>query len=82
MTAVCRAHRNFSLLGAFVRDNEIKPAALADLTGISRQHLYRLRFGLMEPTRPVMIWLTLGCRRILRREVLVTELFDFEESHP
>jgi len=74
-----RLRYRFSRLGKFLRDNDVSPAELADLTGVSRQHLYRLRFGLMEPTRPVMIWLTLGCRRILRREVLVTELFDFKD---
>jgi hypothetical protein len=74
-----RALRELSRLGTFIRDNDVRPGDLADLTGVSRQHLYRLRLGLMEPTRPVMIWLTLGCRRLLRRQVLVTELFDLGE---
>ena len=69
--------RSLSLLGRFTRDNGVKLVELAELAGISRQHLYRLRFGLMEPTRPVMIWLTLASRRVLQREVLATELFDF-----
>lgn len=75
-----RRMRSLSLLGTFIRDNGVSPGALADLTGVSRQHLYRLRFGLMEPTRPMMIWLTLGCRRMLQREVLITELFDFGDE--
>ena len=74
--------RCLSRLGRFLRDNDVKQAELARLAGISRQHLYRLRFGLMEPKRPVMIWLTLACRRVLQREVLVTELFDFGEPQP
>lgn len=66
-------------LEAFIQNNDVKPAQLADLTGISPQHLYRLRRGKAEPTRPFMIWLTLGCRRLVQREVLVTELFDLSE---
>ena len=69
--------RSLSRLGRFIRDNGVKPVELARLAGISRQHLYRLRFRLMEPERPVMIWLTLASRRVLQREVLATELFDF-----
>jgi hypothetical protein len=71
--------RSLSRLGRFLRTNGVKLVELANLAGVSRQHLYRLRFGLEEPTRPVMIWLTLALRRILGREVLATELFDFGE---
>src|SRR5262245_19387434 len=71
-----------SRLGSFLRDNRVKLVELARLAGVSRQRLYRLRFGLAEPTRPVMIWLTLALRRILQREVLVTELFDFASGRP
>jgi transcriptional regulator with XRE-family HTH domain len=68
--------------GAFLRDNGISPQALADATGVSRQHVTRLRFGRAEPTRPVMIWLTVGCRRILggRRRVRLTQLFDLGDG--
>jgi predicted transcriptional regulator len=72
--------RAMSRLGVFVRANDVKPGELANLAGVSQQHLYRLRHGLMEPTRPVMIWLTLACRRLLQREVLATELFDFGDE--
>ena len=71
---------SLSRLGRFLRDNGVKLAELADLCGVSPQHLDQLRYGQTEPTRSIMIWLTLGCRRILQREVLATELFDFGEQ--
>jgi len=73
-----RTRHRLARLGKFLHDNEVKPNTLADVTGISRQHLTRLRYGLSEPTRPMMIWLTIACRRMLgpRRRVRITELFD------
>jgi transcriptional regulator with XRE-family HTH domain len=69
-------------LGKFLRDNDLKPNEVADVTGISRQHLLRLRYGRNEPTRPLMIWLTVACRRLLggRRRVRITELFDLGDG--
>ena len=72
-------HR-FARLGVFLRDNEVKPNELADVTGISRQHLLSLRYGRREPTRPLMIWLTIACRRMLNRRVRITELFDLGDE--
>lgn len=71
-----------SRLGEFIRDNDLVPNQVADVTGISRQHLYSLRFGRREPTRLTMIWLTVGCRRLLggRRRVRITELFDLGDG--
>lgn len=71
-----------SRLGRFLRENDIKPLVLADVTGISRQHLTRLRYGRAEPTRPTMIWLTIACRRMLggRRRVRISELFDLGDG--
>lgn len=69
-------------LGAFIEAHSLKPNEIADVTGISRQHLLRLRFGQCEPTRPVMIWLTIACRHLLggRRRVRITELFDLGDG--
>lgn len=72
--------RRFARLGVFLRDNEVKPNELADVTGISRQHLLSLRYGRKEPTRPLMIWLTIACRRMLKRRVRITELFDLGDG--
>jgi Cro/C1-type helix-turn-helix DNA-binding protein len=73
-------HRRFARLGVFLRDNKVKPNELADVTGISRQHVMRLRYGTSEPTRPLMIWLTIACRRMLNRRVRITELFDLGDG--
>jgi transcriptional regulator with XRE-family HTH domain len=69
-------------LGKFLRENELVPNEVADVTGISRQHLLRLRYGRCEPTRPLMIWLTIACRRLVggRRRVRITELFDLGDG--
>jgi len=74
--------RKLSRLGQFLATNGIVPNELADSSGISRQHLCRLRYGRAEPTRPTMIWLTIACRRLLggRRRVRITELFDLGDG--
>ena len=68
--------------GQFLEDNGIRPLELADVTGVSRQHVLRLRYGQAEPTRPMMIWLTIACRRLIggRRRVRITELFDLGDE--
>ena len=65
-----------------MRDNGLVPNEVADVTGISRQHLLRLRKGEAEPTRPLMIWVTIACRRLIggRRRVRITELFDLGDG--
>lgn len=63
-------------LARFILANDIKGVRLAEMSGISRQHIYRLKTGRMEPTRPVMVWLTEGACYLLKRRVEVGELFD------
>ena len=72
----------YTRLGRFLEENGIKPNELADVTGISRQHIHRLRHGRAEPTRPTMIWLTIACRRMLggKRRVRMAELFDLGDG--
>jgi transcriptional regulator with XRE-family HTH domain len=69
-------------LALFLVDNGLQPKEVADVAGISRQHLLRLRNGTCEPTRPVMIWVTAACRRLVRRRarVRITELFDLGDG--
>jgi hypothetical protein len=69
-------------LGRFLRDSGLKPNEVADVSGVSRQHLCRLRYGHAEPTRPMMIWLTIACRRLVsgRRRVRLSELFDLGDG--
>ena len=66
--------------GEFLRENGVQPGVLADVTGISRQHIMRLRKGVSEPTRPTMIWLTIAVRRMLGRRVRITQLFDLGDG--
>lgn len=77
-----KGRSRYSRLGRFLRDNRLVPNEVADVTGISRQHLLRLRKGTAEPTRPLMIWLTIACRRLIvgRRRVRLTELFDLGDG--
>ena len=67
-------------LEGFLDSTGIKPKALATRASISRQHLLRLRKGRAEPTRDVMVTLTLAASSILRRRVFIAELFDLGES--
>jgi len=63
-------------LAHFMRVHGIPHGRLATLAGISRQHLYRLKTGRMEPTRPVMIRLAAAAAVMRKRRVKVSDLFD------
>jgi plasmid maintenance system antidote protein VapI len=67
-------------LDQFVTTEHIKPRELARVAFISRQHLSRLRAGTAEPTRPVMVRLTMACTLILHRRVRLEELFDLTDA--
>ena len=67
-------------LRRFIKANKIKPLHLAETAGISRQHLGRLRDGQAEPTRPMMVWLTIAAAQILKRRVSVSDLFDLGDE--
>src|SRR4051794_333245 len=49
--ARARAKRRHTRLGVFLSANRLKPSAVARECGYSRQHLLRLRYGMLEPTR-------------------------------
>ena len=82
MAKATKRVKRLARLGTFLRENKVNLNELADVTGISRQHLFSLRYGRREPTRPLMIWLTIACRRMLgpRRRVRITELFDLGDG--
>jgi DNA-binding phage protein len=63
-------------LDAFLSIHRLKPARIARQSGCSRQHLYRLRAGTMEPTRPVIRALRLAAQCVLKRRVRAEELFE------
>jgi transcriptional regulator with XRE-family HTH domain len=65
-------------LQQFIAKKGIRPAALARVSGISRQHLLRLRKGEMEPTRPAIVALARACGLLLHEQVRADHLFDLE----
>ncbi|HEX7767884.1 MAG TPA: helix-turn-helix transcriptional regulator [Nitrospira sp.] len=64
----------------FLKANNLKPAHVADFAGISRQHLYRIRLGVAEPTRLTMVWVADACGKLLHRHIGVDELFDLGDG--
>lgn len=71
-----------SRFGRFLDVNRKRLVAmrLSKESGVSRQHIYRLRYALMEPTRDVMVRLRAGASMILGRRVKMSELFDLGEE--
>jgi hypothetical protein len=67
-------------LDTFMRSHDIRPAQLARVAYVSRQHLFQLREGNRDPSRHIMVRLMLACRLILRRAVRLDELFDLTET--
>ena len=51
---------------------------LARVSGISRQHLLRLRKGEMEPTRPAIVALARACGLLIHEQVRADDLFDLD----
>jgi hypothetical protein len=74
------ARNHATKLDAFLKANGVKPSLVARDAGVSRQHLYHLRIGAVDPTRHVMVALATACRRIMRRPVRVADLFDLGEE--
>lgn len=67
-------------LEQYIRSTGMPPAALARQARISRQHLLRLRRGLAEPTRDVMVRLALAASALRARRVFVADLFELTET--
>ena len=65
-----------TLLARFISENGIRMGRFAEVSGVSRQHIHRLKMDQMEPTRPVMVWLTEAACYLVKRRVEVAELFD------
>ena len=66
-------------LEQYLLSHDIKPAQIAKHSGYSRQHLLRVRRGLMEPTRPVIKAITRACRDITGEALKAADLFDLDE---
>jgi hypothetical protein len=63
----------------FMKANKVKPSRLARESGYSRQHILRVRTGVMDPTRHTMATITDAVSRVLGRPIYVVELFELGE---
>lgn len=63
-------------LERFLKRRKIKPAHLAKASGLSRYYLFRVRKGMMEPTRPSIKKIREACCQLSQKRVRVTTLFD------
>ena len=63
-------------LGDFLINSKIRPAELARVAGISRQHLLRLRKGIAQPSLRVMVAIVRAAGAILGRAVSLSDMFD------
>lgn len=63
-------------LERFIKAYRLKPAHIARESGYSRQHLLRVRLGLMEPTESCIRAVTVACRRLSRTRVSALRLFN------
>jgi len=58
----------------------ISPHRLAVFSGVSRQHIYRLRRGTSDTTLRVMTALAKAAELILRRKVHIREMFELGDE--
>jgi hypothetical protein len=64
----------------FLLTRQIKYAELARTSGYSRQHILRIRKGMMDPTRRCIKALVDACRRLTGKKVKASDLFDLGEG--
>ena len=67
-------------LERFLKRWKIKPARLALESGYSRQHLLKIRMGLMEPSRPCIAAIVGAASRLSNSAVRPEELFVLSED--
>ena len=70
----------FTRLEMFLQSRGLKPAHVARGAGYSRQHLFRLRKGRMEPTRRCIAAIVMACRHLLHEQVHAVDLFELEND--
>jgi hypothetical protein len=72
-----RAHRpRVTRLEAFLKANNLKPSKVAREAKVSRQHLVRLRKGMMQPTIPMATRIRYACGRMTHRRLKLSDLFE------
>jgi len=67
-------------LESFIKAHALKPAQIAREAGCSRKHLYSVRKGRCEPTRPVMQAITRAVGSLFGRKVRVSQLFNLGDG--
>lgn len=67
-------------LESFIRARGLKPAHIAREAGCSRKHLYSMRNGLTEPTRPMMQKIARAVGSLLGQKVRVAQLFNLGDG--
>lgn len=67
-------------LEGYLKKKGIKPAHLAVHADYSRQHLLRIRKGVMEPSRKCIKAIVQACRHLSHEHITAAELFDLEEE--
>lgn len=72
--------RTLTRLERFMRREGVKPRHFATDSGVSRQHIHRLRRGTADPTLRMMRILATSASRILRRKVHPREMFNLGDD--
>lgn len=67
-------------LERFIQSHGLKPAQIARAAGCSRKHLFRVRKGLTEATRPVLKNIARAVGSLLGRKVRVAQLFSLGDG--
>lgn len=69
-------------LQQFMEANNITDADIARESAgrISARHVAYVKSSEREPTRPVMVAIMTACRKLVRRRIAITDLFDFEKT--
>jgi len=74
------ARPTLTRLGQYIEEWGVKPTVFARRAGISSGYLLRLRRGLAEPTRDVMVRLALTASAMRSHRVAIVEMFELTET--
>jgi AraC-like DNA-binding protein len=78
LSLVVADSRRTTKLERWLRSRGIKPAHLARECGYSRQHVFRVRMGRIDPSRQCIASITAACRRLSGENVHATQLFELD----
>jgi hypothetical protein len=78
LSAVVAESQRTTKLDRWLRSRRIKPAHLARECSYSRQHVYRVRMGIVDPSRKCIASITAACQHLSRENVQASQLFDLD----